>query len=175
MKKNDPHFARCAGGCSRAGAPGMPEAEDLQPSSWRGGRTQNTISIWLTPDGTSYVIDSVVPLEVGGTVCTNPEGKPQRADLPGARSIAGFEVNAGRGDDAVIGCHRRSPIPVTMRGGAGNDMLLGGSGAGQIDRRHGNDHADRMAPATTCSTAASDERRRDRRAAATTSAARPGR
>ena len=37
-----------------------------------GGTTQNMIHIWLTPDGYSYVIDSAVPLEVGGTVCENP-------------------------------------------------------------------------------------------------------
>ena len=28
------------------------------------------------PGRTIYVIDSIVPLEVGGTICTNPEGKP---------------------------------------------------------------------------------------------------
>ena len=30
------------------------------------------IRIWLTPDGRTYVIDSIVPLEVGGTVCEHP-------------------------------------------------------------------------------------------------------
>ena len=46
-----------------------------------GGSASNTIHIWLTADGRSYVIDSVVPLEVGGEVCTNPEGNPERARL----------------------------------------------------------------------------------------------
>ena len=41
-----------------------------------GGATQNSIHIWLTPDGRSYVIDSAVPLEVGGTICENTPGVP---------------------------------------------------------------------------------------------------
>ncbi len=39
-----------------------------------GGAAENMIHIWPAPDGRSYVIDSVVPLEVGGTVCENTPG-----------------------------------------------------------------------------------------------------
>ncbi len=42
--------------------------------------------------------------------------------------IGGFEVNAGGGDDSVT-VAREVPIPVTLRGGPGDDRLVGG-GAG---------------------------------------------
>jgi Ca2+-binding RTX toxin-like protein len=95
-----------------------------------GGDEANMIRIWLTPDGRQYVIDSVVPLEVGGTVCVNPEGRTNElvCDAP---AIAGFEVNAGGGDDEVSVAHEIS-IPLTMRGGPGNDALLGGSGPDKL-------------------------------------------
>jgi Ca2+-binding RTX toxin-like protein len=95
-----------------------------------GGDEANTIHIWLTPDGRDYVIDSVVPLEVGGDVCANPVGNPNElvCDAP---SIAGFEVNAGGGNDSVS-VAQAITIPVTMRGGAGNDTLIGGSGPDKL-------------------------------------------
>src|SRR5680860_900911 len=65
-----------------------------------GGDEANTIKVWLTPDGRQYVIDSVVQLEVGGTICANPVENPNEL-ICDAPSIAGFEVNAGGGDDRV--------------------------------------------------------------------------
>ena len=65
------------------------------------------------------MIDSIVPLEVGGTVCANPPGKPNEL-ICQAASIGGFEVNAGAGDDTV-GVAANVPVPVTLRGGAGDD------------------------------------------------------
>jgi hypothetical protein len=102
-----------------------------------GGDEANSIRIWLTPDGRQYVIDSVVPLEVGGTVCTNPEGKETElvCDAP---SIAGFEVNSGGGDDQVS-VAREITIPVTMRGGPGNDVLVGGGGPDKLIGGAGDD------------------------------------
>jgi Ca2+-binding RTX toxin-like protein len=91
-----------------------------------GGSASNTIHVWLTPDGHSYVIDSVVPLEVGGEVCTNAEGNPNEL-LCNAPPIAGFEMNADGGDDSVT-VSRGVTIPVTVRGGTGRDLLVGGSG-----------------------------------------------
>ena len=41
-----------------------------------GGAELGMIHIWLTPDGRSYVIDSVAPLEVGGTICEHSAGNP---------------------------------------------------------------------------------------------------
>jgi Ca2+-binding RTX toxin-like protein len=95
-----------------------------------GGDEANMIRIWLTPDGRQYVIDSVVPLEVGGTVCTNPEGRTNElvCDAP---AIAGFEVNSGGGEDEVSVAKPIS-IPVTMRGGQGDDTLIGGSGPDKL-------------------------------------------
>lgn len=95
-----------------------------------GGEEANMIRIWLTPDGRQYVIDSVVPLEVGGTVCANPEGRTNElvCDAP---SIASFEVNSGGGEDEVS-VARQISIPVTMRGGPGDDALIGGSGPDKL-------------------------------------------
>jgi RTX calcium-binding nonapeptide repeat (4 copies) len=102
-----------------------------------GGEEANSIRIWLSQDGREYVIDSVVPLEVGGTVCAHPEANPNEL-VCAAPSIAGFEVNAGGGDDRVA-VAPEVVVPVTMRGGAGDDVLLGGSGPDKLIGGEGND------------------------------------
>jgi Ca2+-binding RTX toxin-like protein len=102
-----------------------------------GGDETNMIRVWLSQDGRQYVIDSAVQLEVGGEVCEHPAEDPYEL-ICDAPSIAGFEVNAGGGDDRV----RVAPsvqVPVTMRGGAGDDTLLGGSAADRLVGGRGND------------------------------------
>jgi RTX calcium-binding nonapeptide repeat (4 copies) len=104
-----------------------------------GGTEQSMIHIWLTPDGRSYVIDSVAPLQVGGTICENPPGNSNELVCQ-APLVAGFEVNAGPGNDSVW-ISRALTIPVTMRGGPGDDLLTGGSGD---DKLIGGDGEDRL-------------------------------
>jgi hypothetical protein len=104
-----------------------------------GGAELSMIHIWLTPDGRSYVIDSAAPLEVGGTVCEHSAGNPTELVCQ-APLVAGFEVNAGTGDDSVI-VSNAVAIPVTMRGGAGDDTLVGGGGA---DKLLGGEGGDRL-------------------------------
>jgi Ca2+-binding RTX toxin-like protein len=102
-----------------------------------GGAESNEIHIWLTPDGRTYVIESIVPLEVGGTVCENPPEAQNELVCQAAR-VSGFEVNAAGGDDHV----RVAPsvsIPVTMRGGSGADVLVGGSGPDRLYGGAGDD------------------------------------
>jgi Ca2+-binding RTX toxin-like protein len=102
-----------------------------------GGGEANMIRIWLTTDGREYVIDSVVQLEVGGEVCTHPEEKANElvCDAP---AIAGFEVNAGGGDDKVT-VAKDVGVPVTMRGGGGDDFLLGGAARDKLIGGPGDD------------------------------------
>ncbi|HSS03620.1 MAG TPA: hypothetical protein VLK89_00340 [Solirubrobacterales bacterium] len=102
-----------------------------------GGEEANKIRIWLSPDGREYVIDSAVPLEVGGTVCEHPEAIPTEL-VCGAPTIAGFEVNAGGGDDRVTVANEVS-APVTIRGGGGDDYLVGGAGTDKLIGGDGND------------------------------------
>jgi hypothetical protein len=102
-----------------------------------GGSAQNMIRIWLSPDGRSYVIDSAVPLEVGGTICENTPGVPTELVCK-APLVAGFEVNSGEGDDTVS-VAATIEVPVTMRGGPGNDTLVGGSGPDKLIGGEGND------------------------------------
>lgn len=90
-----------------------------------GGAEDNEIVVRLSEDGRSYVVDSVAVLEVGGEVCVHPDRNPFRL-ICEAKPISGFEVNAGRGDDRVV-IGRDVPVPVTLRGGPGDDRLLGGS------------------------------------------------
>jgi len=118
-------------------APAAPAAEPQLTVLLAGGSEENTINIWLTPDGRSYVIDSVVPLEVGGSVCSHPQGQPNEL-ICSAALIGGFEVNAGASDDAVVvaGAVR---IPTTLRGGQGSDDLIGGSGADKLIGGPGDD------------------------------------
>jgi len=102
-----------------------------------GGAEESKIHIWLSPDGRDYVIDSIVELEVGGEVCTHPEGIPNEL-VCSAPQIAGFEINAGGGDDRVSVAKTVS-IPVTMRGDSGNDTLIGGSGPDKLIGGSGDD------------------------------------
>jgi Ca2+-binding RTX toxin-like protein len=113
----------------------------VQPQTFNvllaGGDEANRIHIWLSTDGRNYVIDSAVPLEVGGTICANPPGNPNEL-VCGAPSISGFEVNAGGGDDKVA-VARNVPISVTLRGGSGDDFLLGGAGPDKLLGGSGDD------------------------------------
>jgi Ca2+-binding RTX toxin-like protein len=102
-----------------------------------GGAEDNLIAIALSPDGRSYVIDSTGPLEIGGSVCANPPGNPNELVCQ-APAIAGFEVNAGAGADRVV-IAREVPVPATLRGGAGNDELIGGASGDSLIAGAGND------------------------------------
>lgn len=102
-----------------------------------GGAEANAISITASADGHSYVIDSGAPLEVGGDVCSHPEGQPNELVCEAA-SIGGFEVNSGAGDD-VVTVAREITLPVTLRGGAGNDDLVGGAGNDRLIGGAGDD------------------------------------
>jgi RTX calcium-binding nonapeptide repeat (4 copies) len=95
-----------------------------------GSEDANAIKIWLSRDGRQYVIDSPVDLEVGGTVCAHAEEKSNQL-ICDAASIAGFAVNAGGGDDRVW-VAKDVAVPMTMRGGGGDDSLLGGEGADKL-------------------------------------------
>jgi hypothetical protein len=103
-----------------------------------GGPEANTIGISLSPDGREYVIDSIAPLEIGSTVCSNPPEKPNELVCQAA-AIDGFEVNAGSGDD-YVGVAGNVPVPVTVRGGAGADRLTGGGGPDKLLGGPGDDH-----------------------------------
>lgn len=102
-----------------------------------GGVEESMIYIWLSADGRDYVIDSVAQLEVGGGICAHPLGNPNEL-VCSAPMIAGFEVNAGDGADRVA-VARNVSVPVTMRGGAGDDFLLGGAGPDKLIGGAGSD------------------------------------
>jgi Ca2+-binding RTX toxin-like protein len=118
-----------------AGAVGPPRFEE--PPAERsinvvlaGDNSGNEISIAVSADGRSYVIDSSAPLEVGGSICTHPEAHETRL-ICGAAAIAGFEVNGNGGDDSIA-LSPSVPVPATLRGGPGNDHLGGGNGADKL-------------------------------------------
>jgi Ca2+-binding RTX toxin-like protein len=102
-----------------------------------GGPGSNAISIGLSPDGRSYVIDSNGALDIGSPVCSNPPGNPNELVCQ-AMQVAAVEVNAGGGDD-TIAVSRAVPIPTTLRGGSGNDHLSGGGAADRITGGAGDD------------------------------------
>lgn len=95
-----------------------------------GGSEANFIRISLSPDGRDYVIKSRVVLEAGGDLCHHPEER-QTELLCEAPAISGFEVNAGGGNDKVI-LSGDIPIPATLRGDPGNDVLIGGGVSDKI-------------------------------------------
>ncbi len=102
-----------------------------------GGSEANMIGIGISPDGRSYLISSVVPLDVGGNVCYHP-AEDQNELVCQATAISGFEVNSGAGDDivTVAGDVR---VPVTLRGGPGADRLTGGGGPDKLVGGSGDD------------------------------------
>ncbi len=102
-----------------------------------GSPGDDRITIELSADGRSYEIDSATPLEVGGTVCTHPE-KLTTELLCEAIPIAGFEINTGAGND-VVTLGKTVPMPATIRGGEGNDILTGGAGNDKLIGGPGND------------------------------------
>jgi hypothetical protein len=102
-----------------------------------GGVEESAIAIALSPDGRSYVIDSLAPLEVGSDVCWHPEAMETEL-ICAASSIGGFEVNAGGGNDTVT-VAREIPIPVTLRGGPGQDRLVGGGADDRLVGGSGDD------------------------------------
>ncbi|HVX33314.1 MAG TPA: hypothetical protein VHA80_09260 [Solirubrobacterales bacterium] len=111
-----------------------------------GSPGDDRIAIELSADGRSYAIESATPLEVGGTVCTHPDRRAEALSCE-AIAIAGFEVNTGAGDDTVT-LGRTVPVPATIRGGEGddvltggdgNDKLIGGPGDDELNGRGGND------------------------------------
>jgi hypothetical protein len=120
-----------------AAATGAGAAEPRLTVLLAGGVEESSIRIALSADGRSYVIDSVAPLEVGGDVCLHPEGQPTQL-ICEAAPIGGFEVNAGAGDDSVS-VSREVPIPVTLRGGPGQDRLVGGAGGDKLVGGPGDD------------------------------------
>ncbi|HEU5063377.1 MAG TPA: hypothetical protein VFT79_09540 [Solirubrobacterales bacterium] len=91
-----------------------------------GGSGQDVLDIKLSQDGRSYLVDSLSPLEADGKICTRPEDSNHQLVCE-AVAIAGFEVNAGGGDDSVI-ISPKILIATTLRGGPGNDRLRGGAG-----------------------------------------------
>jgi Ca2+-binding RTX toxin-like protein len=95
-----------------------------------GSPGDDRITIELSADGRSYEIESATALEVASTVCSHPEKRPE-ALLCEAAPIAGFEVNTGAGDDTVS-LGRTVPVPATIRGGEGDDVLTGGAGADKL-------------------------------------------
>jgi Ca2+-binding RTX toxin-like protein len=102
-----------------------------------GSPGEDRISIELSADGRSYEIESATPLEVGGTVCTHPEKLATKL-LCEAAPIAGFEINTGAGND-VVTLGRTVPVPATIRGGEGDDVLTGGAGADKLIGGPGDD------------------------------------
>jgi Ca2+-binding RTX toxin-like protein len=102
-----------------------------------GSPGEDRITIELSADGRSYEIESAAPLEVGGTVCTHPE-KLTTELLCEATPIAGFEINTGAGND-IVTLGRTVPVPATIRGGEGDDVLTGGANADKLIGGPGDD------------------------------------
>jgi Ca2+-binding RTX toxin-like protein len=121
----------------RAAAPAPVAAEPSVNVVLAGSPGDDRITIELSADGTAYEIESATPLEVGGTVCTHPEKRAEALSCE-ATAIAGFEINTGAGNDTVT-LGKTVPVPATIRGGEGNDVLAGGAGPDKLIGGPGDD------------------------------------
>lgn len=113
------------------------DAEERLTVLLAGDRGNNSFAISLSEDGRSYLIAANAPLEVGGGVCSHPEADPKALECE-AVAIGGFEVNGGAGADRVV-VGLEIPVPVTLRGGADNDVLVGGAGDDKLIGGPGDD------------------------------------
>ena len=96
-----------------------------------GGPDVDVLSVQLSQDGRSYLINSLFsPLEADGSICLAPEDSPHDLVCE-ATAIAGFEVNVGAGNDSVT-ISPKILAPATLRGGPGRDRLRGGGGADKV-------------------------------------------
>lgn len=120
--------------CSAAAAPA---AEPKLNVLLTGGSEDNLFDVRLSQDGTSYLIDSIVILEAPSGVCVHREETATTLVCEAAK-IASFEVNAGGGDDSVT-ISAKVPVPVTLRGGPGDDRLRGGGGSDKLVGGAGDD------------------------------------
>ena len=91
-----------------------------------GSGRSDSFRISLSPDGRRYLIFSAAPLEAGGDICSHPEERANELEC-NAPAISGLEVNAAGGSDRVT-FTIDIPVPVTVRGGPGEDKLIGGPG-----------------------------------------------
>lgn len=127
-------MAACTAPVAHAAEPPEPTLNVLLT----GGPEDNVLDVKLSLDGRSYLIDSLGPLEAGGGICIHPEGNVHELVCEAA-VIAGFEVNAGSGDDSAM-ISPKIMIPTTLRGGPGNDRLRGGGGADKLVGGAGDDY-----------------------------------
>ena len=96
-----------------------------------GNHDDNAFHISLSPDGRLYeVTTATVALEVGGDTCSHPRQDPTEIVCK-APEIAGFEVN-GLGGADFVEFSGNIPVPVTIRGGPGNDRLIGGGASDKL-------------------------------------------
>ena len=100
-EEGDSHHARDLGG---AGAACPPHADELTYTVLLAGGASRTDPDLADPDGRSYVIDSIVPLEVGGTSANTP-GNPNELVCQAPRSPASKStptaVTTGSGSPAT--------------------------------------------------------------------------
>ena len=115
-----------------AALPALPAHAEAGPLTLllAGGRENDAFHVSLTADGRFYVIRSAAPLEAGGDICSHPGDIPNELTCK-ATAISGFEVNGLGGSDSVT-FTTDVPVPVTIRGGPGNDQLTGGSASDKI-------------------------------------------
>ncbi len=103
-----------------------------------GNRDDNVFHVSLSPDGRMYEVrTATLALEVGGDTCIHPHEEPTEIVCK-APEIAGFEVN-GLGGSDFVEFSSDVPVPVTIRGGPGNDRLIGGAAADKLVGGPGND------------------------------------
>ncbi len=115
-----------------AAVPALPAHAEAGPLTLviAGSGGSDTFHFSLSPDGREYVISSAAPLEVGGDLCSHPRELDNEIACK-APAISGFEVNAGGGADSVF-FTSDIPVPVTIRGGPGEDRLVGGDAADKV-------------------------------------------
>jgi Ca2+-binding RTX toxin-like protein len=102
-----------------------------------GTSADDSFYVSLTPDGREYRILSGSTLEAGGDICSHPD-EARNILVCKAPAISGFEVNTAGGED-YVDFSSDIPVPVTIRGGPGDDRLTGGGASDKIAGGPGND------------------------------------
>jgi len=95
-----------------------------------GGEEDDVFQVGVSGDGRTYKIESNVRLEADSSICWPSEAPPAFVLHCKATAIAGFEISGGGGNDMIELV--RVPVPATISGATGADLLIGGAAADKI-------------------------------------------
>jgi hypothetical protein len=110
-----------------------PAAQGAEPATLiiRGGPEVDLFHVTLAPDGRTYTVESNFSLQAESSICWSSEETGGYQLHCKATMVLGFKIEGGEGND-LLELSPRVPVPATLIGGAGDDVLEGGAGSDML-------------------------------------------